>query len=145
MFQHVLVPTDGSPASEAAARRAIDFAKEAGARLTVITVKPFFHPYSLRPEQVEDTGKDDWNVELHARRFLEVVEAAARSAGVSCQSVSVTSDRPWEAIVEAARTRGCDLIAMASHGRTGLAGLFLGSQAQRVVAASPVPVLIYRP
>jgi nucleotide-binding universal stress UspA family protein len=145
MFKHLLVPTDGSAASEAAARSAAAFAREAGARITALAVRPLFHPFTLRPEEVEDTRADEWNTELHARRFLEVVEAAARGAGVPCETVVVTSDRPWEAIVETARTRGCDLVAMASHGRTGLSSLFLGSQTQRVLANSPVPVLVFRP
>jgi nucleotide-binding universal stress UspA family protein len=145
MFKHLLVPTDGSPASEAAARSAVTFAREAGARVTALSVKPIFHPFSLRPEEVEDTKADEWDTDLRARKFLEPVEAAARAVGVPCDTVVVASDRPWEAIVETARSRGCDLVAMASHGRTGLSSLLLGSQTQRVLASSPVPVLVFRP
>jgi nucleotide-binding universal stress UspA family protein len=145
MFKHLLVPSDGSPASEAAARMAAYFARDAGARITALTVKPFFHPFTLRPEELEDTRGDTWNADLHARKFLAVVEAAARAEGVPVESVVETSDRPWQVIVETARARGCDLIAMASHGRTGAASLFLGSQTQRVLANSPVPVLVIRP
>ena len=71
MFQHILVPTDGSPLSEAAAARAIAFAREIGAHVTGLSVKPRFHPFTLRPEQVEDTKADRWDVDLHAR-FEEV-------------------------------------------------------------------------
>jgi len=145
MFKHLLVPTDGSPASEAAARSAVAFARDAGARITVLTVKPFFHPFTLRPEELEDTRGDSWNVDLHARKYLEVVEGVARAAGVPCDTAVETSDRPWEVIAGTATSRGCDLIAMASHGRTGVASLFLGSQTQRVLAHSPVPVLVFRP
>lgn len=59
--------------------------------------------------------------------------------------VVVTSDRPWEAIVDTALSRGCDLVAMATHGRTGLASAILGSQTQRVLAHCAVPVMVYRP
>jgi nucleotide-binding universal stress UspA family protein len=144
MFQHIVVPTDGSSLSEAAAAKAIAFAKEIGARVTGLSVKPQFHPFTLRPEQVEDTRGDRWDVDLHARGHLAALERAARAAGVPFEGVVVTSDRPWEAIVETASSHGCDLVAMASHGRTGVASLVLGSQTQRVLAHSPVPVLVYR-
>ena len=144
MFRHLLIPTDGSPLALEAATQAVAFARETGARLTALSVKPRFHPFTLRPEQVEDTAGDRWDVDLHARDHLAAVERLAREGGVPCEGVVVTSDRPWEAIVDAARTHGCDLIAMASHGRSGVASLLLGSQTQRVLAHSPVPVLIYR-
>jgi nucleotide-binding universal stress UspA family protein len=144
MFQHILVPTDGSPLSEAAAAKAMAFAREIGARVTGLSVKPQFHPFTLRPEQVEDTRGDRWDVDLHARDHLAALERAARAAGVPCDGVVVTSDRPWEAIVDTARARGCDLIAMASHGRTGAVSAILGSQTQRVLAHCSVPVLVYR-
>jgi len=145
MFNHLLVPTDGSPFAAAAAAKAVELAKEVGARVTGLTVKSRFHAFTLRPEQLEDTRSDRWDEDLHARDHLAVLERAAKAAGVPFEGVAVTSDRPWEAIVETARARGCDLVAMASHGRTGLASLILGSQTQRVLAHSPVPVLVYRP
>lgn len=144
MFQHLLVPTDGSPLAEASARKAVAFAKEVGARVTALSVKPRFHPFTLRPEQVEDTKGDRWDVELHARDHLAAVERAAKEAGVPFEGLVVTNDHPWEAIVQAATSRGCDLVAMGSHGRTGVVSLILGSQTQRVLAHSPVPVLVFR-
>ena len=78
MFQHILVPTDGSPLSEAAAAKAMAFAREIGARVTGLSVKPQFHPFTLRPEQVEDTRGDRWDVDLHARDHLAALERAAR-------------------------------------------------------------------
>jgi nucleotide-binding universal stress UspA family protein len=145
MFQHILVPTDGSPLSEAAAAKAIAFAGEIGAHVTGLSVKPRFHPFTLRPEQVEDTRADRWDVDLHAREHVASLERAARAAGVPFVGVVVTSDRPWEAIVDTARSRGCDLVAMGTHGRTGVASAILGSQTQRVLAHSAVPVMVYRP
>jgi nucleotide-binding universal stress UspA family protein len=145
MFRHLLVPTDGSPLAATAGAKAVELAKEVGARVTGLTVKPRFHAFTLRPEQVEDTGSDSWDEDLHARDHLAVLERAAKVAGVPFQGVVATSDRPWEAIVEAARDRGCDLVALATHGRTGLKTLILGSQTQRVLAHSPVPVLVFRP
>jgi len=145
MFKHLLVPTDGSPLSEAAAAKAVRFAKEIGAQVTGLSVKPRFHPFTLRPEQVEDTRDDRWDVDLHARDYLAVLEQHAKDTGVPFNGVVATNDHPWEAIVEVARSNGCDLVAMASHGRTGIVSLILGSQTQRVLAHSAIPVLIYRP
>jgi len=144
MFKHLLVPTDGSSLSEAAAAKAVRFAKEIGAQVTGLSVKPRFHPFTLRPEQVEDTRGDPWDVDLHAREHLAALERYAKETGVPFDAVVATSDHPWEAIVETARSRGCDLVAMGSHGRTGIVSLILESQTQRVLAHSAVPVLVYR-
>ena len=67
-----------------------------------------------------------------------------KEAGVPCNKVSATSDIPYEAIIDAATQSGCDLIFMASHGRRGLASLLLGSETQKVLTHSTIPVLVYR-
>jgi nucleotide-binding universal stress UspA family protein len=144
MFQHLLVPTDGSPASEGAARQAVALAARLGARITSLTVKPVFHVFTLRPELVEDTRGSPWDVDLHARNNLAAVERMAGEAKVPFEGIVAQGDQPWKAIVETARARGCDAIAMASHGRSGLAALVLGSQTQRVLAHSSLPVIVYR-
>jgi nucleotide-binding universal stress UspA family protein len=72
------------------------------------------------------------------------VEKIAREAGVPFQGIAETSNHPWKVIVETARAQGCDAIAMASHGRSGIAELLLGSQTQRVVGHATVPVIVYR-
>jgi nucleotide-binding universal stress UspA family protein len=79
----------------------------------------------------------------NAARILSAFGAAAQAAGVDCETVHI-NDFPAEGIVETAQVRGCDLIVMASHGRRGLSKLLLGSQATRVLALSPVPVLVCR-
>ena len=144
MFQHILVPTDGSPRSEAAAKDAVALARSLGGRITALTVKPEFHVFTLRPSEIEDTRGDSWDVDLHARNFLAVVEKAAQEAGVPYQGLTATSNHPWKVIVETARAQGCDAIAMATHGRSGVAELLLGSQTQRVLARATVPVIVYR-
>jgi nucleotide-binding universal stress UspA family protein len=144
MFQHILVPTDGSSRSDAAARDAVALARSLGGRITALTVKPEFHLFTLRPSEIEDTRGDSWDVDLHARNFLAVVEAAAKEAGVPCQGITATSNHPWKVIVETARSQGCDAIAMATHGRSGVVELLLGSQTQRVLAHAKVPVIVYR-
>jgi nucleotide-binding universal stress UspA family protein len=144
MFRHILVPTDGSPRSETAARQAAALARALGGRLTALTVKPEFHVFTLRPDAIEDAKGDSWDVDLHARNFLEAVQAIAREAGVPCEGIAARSDHPWKVIVETARARACDAIAMATHGRSGLSEVLLGSQTQRVVAHATVPVIVYR-
>lgn len=144
MFQHILVPTDGSPRSESAAREAAALAARLGGRITALTVKPEFHVFTLRPAEIEDTKGDAWDVDRHAREFLDAVEKIARDAGVPCERVTATSNHPWKVIVDTARDRGCDAIALASHGRSGLAAVLLGSQTERVVAHATVPVIVYR-
>jgi len=144
VFQHLLVPTDGSPASELAARQAVTLAARLGARLTALTVKPTFHVFTLRPELVEDTRGGSWDVDLHARNNLAAVERLAADAKVPFEGVTAQGDQPWKAILETARERGCDAIAMATHGRSGLDRLLVGSQTQRVVAHATLPVIVFR-
>lgn len=144
MFRHLLVPTDGSPRSLSAAREAIALARQLGGSITALTVKPEFHVFTLRPTEIEDTKGDAWDVDLHARNFLEAVEDLAREAGVPCDGITAQGNHPWKVIVDTAPARGCDAIAMASHGRSGLSAVLLGSQTQRVVSHATVPVIVFR-
>lgn len=147
MFKNILVPTDGSQLSADTAQRAISFAKETGAKIVFFFAKPeypvaFYGEGALidptTPEQFADMA------EKQAREILDACEAMARESGVSASSVCVTSDVPYEAIIEAANSAGCDLIFMASHGRKGISGLLLGSETQKVLTHSRIPVLVYR-
>jgi nucleotide-binding universal stress UspA family protein len=144
MFRHLLVPTDGSPASEAAARQAVTLARSLGARVTGLSVKPRFHVFTLRPEAIEDTQGDSWDVDLHARNHVAALEGIAREAGVPFTGLVVEAEMPWKGIVDVAKEKGCDAIAMASHGRSALGGLLLGSQTQRVLAHCTLPVVVFR-
>jgi len=72
------------------------------------------------------------------------VENLCKDAGVQCNKLSLTSDIPYEAIIDAANQSGCDLIFMASHGRRGLTSLLLGSETHKVLTHSTIPVLVYR-
>jgi nucleotide-binding universal stress UspA family protein len=100
--------------------------------------------FTLRPEQLEDTRESTWDVDLHARNNLAAVERIASAAKVPFEGVAVQGDHPWKAILDVAREKGCDAIAMASHGRGGLESLLLGSQTQRVLAHGKLPVIVYR-
>ncbi len=147
MFKHILVPTDGSEFSQDTARRAVSFAKEAGAKVTAFYAKPEF-PVTYYGEGVLiDTTSPEKFAELaesQAQEILGFVESLCKEAGVPCCTLSTTSDIPYEAIIAAATQSECDLIFMASHGRRGLASLLLGSETQKVLTHSTIPVLVYR-
>ncbi|MET0858629.1 MAG: universal stress protein, partial [Telluria sp.] len=137
MFKHILLPTDGSLLAEAAVDRAIEFARQTGARLTAVHVMPVLHLFTYEPgvtESVHDQVRKDR--ELHSQKVLGGVAERALAAGVPCDTLLLTSDNPDEAIIAAARSQQCDLIAMASHGRKGLTGLLLGSVTHKVLTHS---------
>ena len=145
MFKHMLLPTDGSPASGLAVSACMQLAKDAGARVTALHVVPEFHVFTYQAEMLEDT-RETWlrNSEAAGAAVLEGVEQAAREQGVDCETVIERSDHPYEAIIRAARDRGCDVIVMASHGRRGVKGLLLGSETHKVLVHSAIPVLVLR-
>jgi nucleotide-binding universal stress UspA family protein len=145
MFKHLLLPTDGSLQSEEAIRQGIALAKETQARVTGIHVVPEFHVFTYRPDMLEDTRAEYLrDSQAKAAKILESVENAAREAGVPCDTVCAVSDEPYEAIIKTADEKGCDLIAMASHGHKGIKGLLVGSETQKVLTHSHQPVIVLR-
>jgi nucleotide-binding universal stress UspA family protein len=147
MFKHILVPTDGSELSQATARRAVDFAREAGARITAFFAKPEYPiAYFGEGALIDPTTPEKFAemADSQAIQYLGEVQAMCAAAGVACETVTATSDVPYEAIIEAADKSGCDLIFMASHGRRGISGFLLGSETNKVLTHSKVPVLVYR-
>jgi nucleotide-binding universal stress UspA family protein len=147
MFKHLLVPTDGSELSGATVAKAVVFAREAGAKITFFEATPHF-PSSLHAEteQLYDIAPQNFEKEAIklASQTLHKAVAEATAAGVQAGAIEVVSDAPWSAIIEAAKSQQCDLIFMASHGRRGLAALLLGSETQKVLTHSTIPVLVYR-
>ena len=147
MFKHILVPTDGSQLSADTVKRAIDFARETGAKITFFFAKPDY-PVAFYGEGalIDPTTPDKFAemAEKQATEILAAHEAAAKAAGVASTSSSAVSDVPYEAIIAAAEDSGADLIFMASHGRKGISGLLLGSETQKVLTHSKIPVLVYR-
>lgn len=146
MFTHLLVPTDGSALSDAAIQLAVGLAKENNAKLTALHVVPEFHMFTTDAEMLADTKAQFQQVsQQHAESYLAAVTEAARKVGLDCEVVSVTRTHPHEAIIEAATRRNCDLIVMASHGRSGVRALLIGSETQKVLTHSNIPVLVVRP
>jgi nucleotide-binding universal stress UspA family protein len=145
MFKRILLPTDGSEPSQRAILAGISFAKELGAEVVGLTVIPKFHTFTYKTDMLEET-KEEFVVENQQRAaaVLEFVINAAREAGVPCRTETAVSDDPDEMIISTARDRQCDLIVMGSHGRRGVKGILLGSQTQKVLVHSGLPVLVYR-
>jgi nucleotide-binding universal stress UspA family protein len=145
MFKTILIPTDGSELSEYAVKQGLQFAKSIGANVVGFHVKEPYHVFAVDVEMVSDT-RDVYerDVTLRSAAFLAKFEDMARTAGVAFASSTTTDDNPWNAIIKAAQTNGCDLIAMASHGRRGIQGLLLGSQTAHVLTHSKIPVLVFR-
>jgi nucleotide-binding universal stress UspA family protein len=147
MFKSILVPSDGSQLAEDAARRAVAFAKEAGARITALYVKPEYPTlYAGEGIMFDSTppGRFAELVEQEAQEILGVIENLCREAGVSCVKVTHTHDAVYKAIIEVATQNDCDLIFMSSHGRRGVDALLLGSETTKVLTHSKIPVLVHR-
>jgi nucleotide-binding universal stress UspA family protein len=144
MYKRILVPTDGSEITAKAVQAAIGLAKLSGGELFAISVKEPF-PYSAISEMQPVPPQEFYDAQerIAAERVKAAVDAAA-AAGVKCQGFTVEALHPWEAILDHAATHGCDLIVMASHGRRGVAALLLGSETQRVLLHSKLPVLVVR-
>jgi nucleotide-binding universal stress UspA family protein len=145
MFKHILLPTDGSELSEMTIRRGLQFAKESNAKVTGISVTPEFHGLTFEAGLRED-AREQFLAESRslAKKHLAIVQAAAAEQGVTCDTEIEISDYPYEAIINAAERKGCDLILMASHGRRGVRGLLLGSETHKVLTHTRIPVLVYR-
>ncbi|KAF1694975.1 universal stress protein [Pseudoxanthomonas koreensis] len=145
MYKHLLVPTDGSPLSDYAVDQALALAKALGARVTLFTAIEPFRVFALTPEQVVETRDAyDRHAKVAADRCLAQAAEKAAAAGIAHATVATGSDNPHEAIIATAREKGCDLIAMASHGRRGVNALVLGSVTAKVLTHSELPVLVYR-
>ncbi len=144
MFKRILVPTDGSEITAKAIGVAIEFAKSVGAALHTISVKEPF-PYSAISEMQPTPPQEFFDAQdrIASSRVQAVVEKA-QAAGLTCQSYTTEALHPWEAIIDHAGRMECDLLVMASHGRRGVSALLLGSETQKVLAHSKVPVLVVR-
>lgn len=145
MFKHLLLPTDGSALSKTAVQQGVALAKSLGARVTGLHVSPEFHVVTYSAEMLEDTeGQYMEDSRRYAAEVLAQVQQEAQASGVACETVVVVSDHPHEAIIRTAGERDCDMIAMASHGRKGIKGFLLGSETQKVLVHSDIPVLVLR-
>jgi nucleotide-binding universal stress UspA family protein len=145
MYHHILIPTDGSPLSTVAVEHSMDFARDANAKVTVLTVVSPFHVLSADAGELTDTRAEyDRRARMQAAQILTDAQLKAKARGVPCEVVQLESDSPYDVIIKTADKRGCDLITMASHGRRGVAAIVLGSETLKVLTHSKIPVLVYR-
>jgi nucleotide-binding universal stress UspA family protein len=147
MYQHILIPTDGSELAERAVTRGLSLAKLLRAKVTVMIVEEpvptgwWSSAESRLAGVAEITAKYDEEIKKHATSALDRAVNAAKQAGVSCKTIQVQGV-PYEAIIATATDRGCDLIVMSSHGRSGLSAVVLGSVTNKVLTHSKIPVLV---
>ena len=148
MFKHILLPTDGSALSDKGVRQTIKMAKALGAQITAVHVVHRYQPLReegyVMPEVSVLREQFDRDVERQSNEVLDPVRQAAVKAGIKCDTVTATSDSPYEAIISQAKKSRCDLIMMASHGRKGIQRLLHGSETAKVLTHSKIPVLVLR-
>jgi len=140
MYKHILLPTDGSVLSEEATRSGIQLAKSLGAKVTGL--------YVIVDSQVAagigKSMRDEHSQSDVAKAYLDLINREAGQQGVAHESFYVIGTSPYEEIIRAAGSKGCDLIFMASHGRGGITGMLLGSETMHVLTHCKIPVLVYR-
>jgi|GEM_PF-111985 len=146
MYRHILIPTDGSELAEHAVTNGLSLAKSVGAKVTVIIVEEPFNWLSVSETQAQralgELAKHTEQIKKHAATVLNRVANAAKQVGVPCDTIQVENAQPYQAIIATAGDRGCDLIVMASHGRSGLSAVVLGSVTNKVLTHTKTPVLV---
>jgi nucleotide-binding universal stress UspA family protein len=146
MYRHILIPTDGSELAHRAVVHGLSLAKAVGAKVTVVTVEASFNVYDVPASRVNlmTAAFDEYakHAREHATSILDGIANEAKAAGVQFETLQVIQDHPYEAIVATAKEKGCDLIVMASHGRSGLAAVLLGSVTTKVLTHTTIPVLV---
>ena len=145
MFKHILLPTDGSELSEKAIHEGIRLAKRLSAKVTGVCIIPEQHPFFYETEiPAEALAQIAKQSKEAAESYLAVIQKKAGESGVACEVGYEVNDYIYETIIRAAEQKGCDLIMMASHGRRGVQAFIIGSETQKVLTHSKIPVLVYR-
>jgi len=148
MYQHILIPTDGSEIAEKAVEAGTNYAREAGAKVLFFTAVPEYQPPSeadmMAHKRVKSIFEYETDAANAARAILDKAAAAAKDANISFEIDFAMSDQPYQAIIDAAKRHGCDAIFMASHGRSGIPAWWYGSQTREVLTHTDIPTLVYR-
>jgi nucleotide-binding universal stress UspA family protein len=145
MFKNILIATDGSELAEKAVQQGLGIAKDMQSKVLVLRVTPPSPHWTyagataapIPANAIAQIG------EIVREQFVRI-ERDARAAGVPCETLHVENQLPWRAILDVAKAKACDLIVMASHGRSGFSAAFLGSETHKVLAESKIPVLVCR-
>jgi nucleotide-binding universal stress UspA family protein len=145
VYQHLLVPLDGSELSERAAQNSLELARKLGARITGFVAEPLpplphmgSHPKAYAREADDHLAR----TEAHAQSVLNSFKAKAAEAGVPFEGRFTRTDAVDDAIVHTAHEAGCDLIVMVTHGRGPFGELLFGSHTKNVIARSKLPLLV---
>ena len=146
MYRNVLIATDGSALAERAIAHGLLLAKSVGAKATAVIVEAPFNvfevPESKARQMTEAFAQHEQRIKQHAAKVLNHVVETAEAAGVACETVQVEHENPYEAIIATAKDKGCDVIVMASHGRSGISAVLLGSVTNKVLTHTSIPVLV---
>jgi nucleotide-binding universal stress UspA family protein len=146
MYRHILIATDGSVLAEKGVSHGLSLAKSVGAKVTALIVEAPFNVFDVRESRVRQMSEAfAQHAELtkqYAAKVLNHVADSAKAAGVPCQTVQVEHDHPYQAIITTAKDKGCDLIVMASHGRSGISAVLLGSVTNKVLTHTNIPVRV---
>ncbi len=144
MYTHILVPTDGSELSKMALRAGVELAKALGAQVTVVTITTPFHALGSEAMLSVDPEQYEKHISALTGQYLDAAKKIAAAASVPCNLVHAEHEHPYQAIIDTAQNRGCDVILMASHGRHGMSAIVLGSETLKVLIHSSIPVIVYR-
>ena len=146
MYRNILIATDGSELAEKAVSHGVALAKLAGAKITALIVETPFNVFKVPESQVRQMSaafaQHAEHVKQHAAKVLNRIADVAKAAGVPCDTVQLEDDQPYRAIIKTAEDKGCDLIVMASHGRSGISAVLLGSVTNKVLTHTNIPVLV---
>lgn len=145
MYAHILIATDGSVLSKKALAEGTSLAKSLKAEVIIVTAVATQEPMFVEGELVGPDRHERHEIaQYEAKQILDSGKQIVETLGVTCATVSFIDRRPYEAILDTANSKGCDLIVMASHGRSGVKALLLGSETQKVLAHGKLPVLVHR-
>ncbi|MDE2330184.1 MAG: universal stress protein [Bradyrhizobium sp.] len=134
MYRQILIPTDGSELAHKGVVHGLSLAKAVGAKVIVLTVEAF-NPYDASESRMKHARE-------HAASILNEIANEAKTAGVECETLQLIQDDPDVAIVATAKEKSCDLIVIASHGRSRIAAALLGSVTAKVLVHTAIPVLV---
>ena len=146
MYHNILIATDGSMLAGKAVSHGLGLAKSVGAKVTAVIVETPFNVFGVPESRARELSKEfaahAAAIKRHANKVLGDVAEAAKQAGVSCDTVQAEDEQPYQAIIKTAKAKGCDAIIMASHGRSGISAVLLGSVTNKVLAHTDIPVVV---
>ena len=146
MYRNILIATDGSKLAEKAVSHGVSLAKSVGAKVTALIVEAPFNVFNVPESQIrqmsEAFAQHSKHAKQHAAQALNHVADAAKAADVPCETVQLEHEQPYRAIIKTAEDKSCDVIVMASHGRSGISAVLLGSVTNKVLTHTSIPVLV---